>query len=58
MAGGGGGAPACTASLEKYLSRCGFDVVDMMPIRRQNLDMKLGILRDTGKWLVNSTGGV
>ena len=56
--GGGGGAPACTVSLEKYLSKCGFDVVDMIPVRRQNLDMKLGILRTTGEWLVNSTGGV
>ena len=58
VAGGGGGAQACTVSLEKYLSRCGFDVVDMMPVRRQNLDMKLSILKATGKWLVNCTGSV
>ena len=58
VAGGGGGAPACTASLEKYLSRCGFDVVDMMPIRRQNLDMKLGILLATGKWLAKGISSV
>ena len=49
--GGGGGAPACTVSLEKVLRTCGFDVVDMIPVRRQNLDMKLDILRATGKWL-------
>ena len=49
--GGGGGAPACTVSLEKYLGGCGFDLVDMMPVRRQNLDMKLSILKTTGKWL-------
>ena len=48
----GSGAPACTVSLEKCLNRCGFDVVDMMPVRRQNLDMKLNILKATGKWLV------
>ena len=50
--GGGGGAPACTASLEKVLATCGFDVVDMIPVRRQNLSMKLEILTATGKWLV------
>ena len=49
--GGGGGAPACTVSLEKVLSTCGFDVVDMIPARRQNLDLKLTVLRATGKWL-------
>jgi len=49
--GGGGGAPACTVSLEKVLSTCGFDVVDMIPVRRQNLDTKLAIFRATGKWL-------
>ena len=50
--GGGGGAPACAVSLERVLSRCGFGVVDVVPVRRQNLDMKLGVLRATGKWLV------
>jgi multimeric flavodoxin WrbA len=49
--GGGGGAPACTLSLEKVLATCGFDVVDMIPARRQNLEMKLPILTLTGKWL-------
>ena len=49
--GGGGGAPNCTVSLEKVLSICGFDVVDMIPARRQNLDTKLEVLRTVGKWL-------
>jgi multimeric flavodoxin WrbA len=49
--GGGGGTPTCAVSLEKVLSTCGFDVVDMIPVRRQNLDLKLPILRTTGKWL-------
>ena len=49
--GGGGGAPTCAVSLEKVLSRCGLDVVDMIPARRQNLDMKVEILGITGKWL-------
>ena len=49
--GGGGGAPSCTVSLEKVLRTCGFDLVDLVPVRRQNLDMKLDILQITGRWL-------
>lgn len=49
--GGGGGGPTCTVSLEKVLRTCGFDVVDMVPARRQNLDLKCDVLRITGKWL-------
>ncbi len=56
--GGGGGAPACAVSLENYLSRCGFDVVDMIPVRRQNLDMKLSILKATGKCLAKDISSV
>ena len=52
--GGGGGAPACTVSLEKVLSTCGFDVVDMVPCRRQNLEMKLKVLGVVGRWLATS----
>lgn len=46
--GGGGGAPACTVSLERVLRTCGFEVVDLIPVRRQNLDMKLNVLRAAG----------
>jgi multimeric flavodoxin WrbA len=49
--GGGGGAPECTVSLKKVLRTCGFDVVDMIPARRQNLNMKLDVLRLTGRAL-------
>ena len=49
--GGGGGAPSCTVSLEKVLRTCGFDLVDLVPVRRQNLDMKLDVLQLTGRWL-------
>jgi len=49
--GGGGGAPACAVSLEKVLSICGFNVVDTIPIRRQNLEVKLSALEAIGKWL-------
>ena len=49
--GGGGGAPECCVSLKRVLSTCGFDVVDMMPVRRQNLHAKLPRLEMLGKWL-------
>ena len=49
--GGGGGAPNCCVSLEKVISRCGFDVVDMIPVRRQNLDTKAAQLELVGRWL-------
>jgi len=52
--GGGGGAPSCTFSLEKVLATCGFDVVDMVAARRQNLSMKLKALTAVGKWLASS----
>lgn len=51
--GSGGGAPNCVASLEKVLAICGFDVVDMVPVKRQNLEMKCDVLRMAGKWLAN-----
>jgi multimeric flavodoxin WrbA len=50
--GSGNGSPNCCASLERVLQTCGFDVVDMVPLRRQNLDNKMPILELTGKWLV------
>ena len=49
--GGGGGAPSCCAILENILQRYGFDVVDMIPVRRQNIEVKLRILEITGEWL-------
>ena len=49
--GGGGGAPQCAVSLNQVLATCKFDVLDMIPIRRQNLAQKLPLLRSTGQWL-------
>jgi len=49
--GGGGGAPYCCVILERFLPECGFDVVDMIPARRQNFEFKLPILELTGEWL-------
>ncbi len=61
LAGGGGGnAPSCCVSLERLIQACRFDVVDMIPVRRQNLEFKLPILELTGEWLVTkptSEGG-
>ncbi len=52
--GGGGGGPSCCVSLERVLRTCGFDVVDMLPARRQNLDAKLEQLRLAGAWLATA----
>ena len=52
--GGGGGAPSCAVSLERVLNTCGFDLFDIVPVRRQNIEMKTGVLELTGKWIVNN----
>ena len=52
--GGGGGSPACLLSLEKVLSTCGFDVLDLIPVRRQNADLKTNVLKITGEWLAET----
>jgi multimeric flavodoxin WrbA len=49
--GGGGGSPACAESLDRVLRTIGFDLVDVIPLRRQNLAFKLTILPQHGKWL-------
>lgn len=49
--GGGGGSPTCCVSLDKVLRTCGFDVVDLLPVRRQNLPAKLAQLALVGEWL-------
>ena len=54
--GGGGGAPVCCVTLEDVLATCGFDVVDMIPVRRQNLALKLPRLRQAGAWLAEKPG--
>jgi len=47
--GGGGGSPLCSFLLERTLSTCGFDVVDMTAVRRQNLAVKLRLLEAAGE---------
>jgi len=53
--GGGGGAPNCVASLGKVLATCGFNVIDLIPVRRQNLEAKIETLRTAGRQLVRGT---
>lgn len=52
--GGGGGALACCAILERVLRTCGFDVTDMIPVRRQNLEAKLTVLEHAGSTLAGT----
>ena len=49
--GGGGGAPACVERMQRVLDTCGFDVLDLVPVRRQNMDLKTQVLETTGRWL-------
>lgn len=51
--GGGGGSPGCLLNLEKVLGTCGFNVMDIIPVRRQNADLKANILKITGEWLAD-----
>lgn len=51
--GGGGGGPNALVNLERVLQTCGFNLVDTVLIRRQNLDLKLEVLNLTGKWLTD-----
>jgi hypothetical protein len=37
--------------MERILQTCGFDVVDVIPCRRQNLEAKLPMLEYEGRWL-------
>ncbi len=49
--GGGGGAPAACVQLEKIARTIGLDVVDLVPVRRQNLPAKTQQLALVGRWL-------
>jgi multimeric flavodoxin WrbA len=52
--GGGGGAPECTTRMEWILRTSGFDIVDLIPVRRQNLESKIKTLNSTGRWFASS----
>jgi NAD(P)H-dependent FMN reductase len=49
--GSGNGTISCAFNLERILKDCGFDTVDMIPVRRQNLEIKLPHLERVGEWL-------
>jgi multimeric flavodoxin WrbA len=49
--GSGNGTTACAANMERILQICNFDVVDVIPCRRQNLEAKLPMLEYEGRWL-------
>ena len=57
MAGsGGGGAPFCCFSLERVLRTIGFSVVEVVPVRRQNIDGRLPMLETAGERLAAGHG--
>ena len=59
VAGGdGGGSPRCLFNLENILIRCGFNVMDLIPVRRQNAELKASILKMTGGWLAEKMKGL
>jgi multimeric flavodoxin WrbA len=49
--GSGNGTVNCALNLERFLQWCALDVVDMIPVRRQNLEMKTPYLERVGEWL-------
>ena len=49
--GGGGGSEQCSTNLKNVLNTCGFEVIDMVPVRRQNMEIKKRTLRELGEWL-------
>ena len=49
--GGGGGAANCVGDMSKVLETCGYEIIDMWPVRRQNLGAKLPQLQLAGEWL-------
>ena len=53
VAGGGGGGYSCVRNMEEVLGTCGFNILDLIPARRQNLDNKCTVLKETGKWFAS-----
>lgn len=51
--GGGGGSPECLLILNRVLGTCGFNVIDIVPVRRQNTDLKKQVLVTTGEWFAD-----
>jgi multimeric flavodoxin WrbA len=51
--GSGNGTASALFNLERILQTCGLDVVDMITVRRQNMDIKLQQMEIVGKWLAS-----
>jgi len=47
--GGGGGSYNCCVCLERTLGHIGMETVDLVPVRRQNLEMKKDVLSAGGR---------
>ena len=52
-AGNSGGAVACSAILETIVGICKFNILDVIPVGRQNLKMKEAVLQMTGEWIAS-----
>lgn len=50
----GGGAPSACFYLENILQTIGFNTVDVIPVRRQNIGTRIPVLEKAGKWLATS----
>jgi len=51
--GSGNGTASASFNLERILQTCGLDVIDMINVRRQNIEAKIPQLEIVGKWLAS-----
>lgn len=54
VAGGGGGAASCCAQLDVILQNAGFRILDLMPVQREDIELKKEFLFMLGKKLAES----
>lgn len=54
LAGGGRGEPPACFHLERILTETGFAVLNVIPVRRQNIESRLPVLEKAGERLVNN----
>ncbi|NLG27593.1 MAG: flavodoxin family protein [Chloroflexi bacterium] len=52
--GSGNGSVTAAVSLERALVTCGFEILDIIPVRVQNLPVKVQVLPQVGRWLVET----
>jgi len=51
--GSGNGTASASFNLERILQSCGLDVIDMINVRRQNIEPKMPQMEIVGKWLAS-----